>query len=218
MKRMDFHEMHNLHWGGRWKSSLRIWGSSCVRTRRQRLLVRFVRGVCCYELELLQNNKWVRRLPLSTISLKQQLIVAWGAFTQIDDVLIKTAKADSISLPPHVSRLLSMISNGNLRRALLSLEALYTQDHQFKTILPSHSLLSSRVQSSKDLEVVPRPDWEKYASKAAERLLAEQTPARLLEVRGMLYELLVHCIPAPLVLSVRLGLFPSVSFIVGADE
>lgn len=101
-----------------------------------------------------------------------------------------------------------MISTGNLRRALLSLEALYTQDHQFKTILPSHSLLSTGIQSSKDLEVVPRPDWEKYASKAAERLLAEQTPARLLEVRGMLYELLVHCIPAPLVLSVR-PTFPS---------
>ncbi|GAA5927968.1 replication factor C subunit 5 [Sporobolomyces koalae] len=120
---------------------------------------------------------------------------------QIDAVLQKTADLDHMPLPPHVSQLLSLISNGNLRRALLSLEALYTQDSTYNTISPSHSLLSTGVQSSKDLDVVPRPDWEKYAAKCAERVLGEQTPARLLEVRGMLYELLVHCIPAPLVLS-----------------
>jgi len=120
---------------------------------------------------------------------------------EIEKVLHKIAEKDSIDLPQHVSKLLSMISLGNLRRALLSLEALYTQDPTFKTILPTHSLLVTGVQSSKDLDLVPRPDWEKYCSKAAERLLAEQTPNRLLEIRGMLYELLVHCIPAPLILS-----------------
>ncbi|GAA5886950.1 hypothetical protein JCM16303_003069 [Sporobolomyces ruberrimus] len=120
---------------------------------------------------------------------------------QIDAVLQKTADTDGMPLPEHVSRLLSLISQGNLRRALLALEALYTQDSTYKTILPSHSLLSTGIQASKDLDVVPRPDWEKYAAKAAEKLLSEQTPQRLLEVRGMLYELLVHCIPAPLVLS-----------------
>lgn len=81
------------------------------------------------------------------------------------------------------------------------MEALYTQDSSYKSILPSHSLLSTGIQSSKDLDVVPRPDWEKYSSKTAERLLSEQTPQRLLEIRGMLYELLVHCIPATLVLA-----------------
>lgn len=106
-------------------------------------------------------------------------------------------------LPSHVSTLLARISNGNLRRALLSLEALHTQDPSFKTISPSHSLLTGEKQSASDLDSVPRPDWEKYAGKTAEKILGEQSPERLLEVRGMLYELLVHCIPAPLIISVR---------------
>ncbi|GAA5823304.1 hypothetical protein JCM10212_000822 [Sporobolomyces blumeae] len=131
------------------------------------------------------------------------LLLRVGAPTeeQIDAVLQKTADKDNMPVAPHVSRLLAMISSGNLRRALLSLEALYTQDPSFKTIKPDHSLLATGTQDSKDMDVVPRPDWEKYAAKAAEKVLAEQTPTKLLEVRGMLYELLVHCIPAPLVLA-----------------
>lgn len=111
-------------------------------------------------------------------------------------------------MPDHVSTLLARISQGNLRRALLSLEALNTQDPTFKTISSSHSLLTGSKQSASDLDSVPRPDWEKYAGKTAERILSEQTPERLLEVRGMLYELLVHCIPAPLIISVS-WLIPS---------
>jgi hypothetical protein len=53
-----------------------------------------------------------------------------------------------------------------------------------------------------NLDVIPRPDWEKYCSQVAARVLGEQSPERLLEVRGMLYELLVHCIPANTILSV----------------
>jgi replication factor C subunit 3/5 len=54
-----------------------------------------------------------------------------------------------------------------------------------------------------NVDVIPRPDWEKYCSQVALRILSEQSPDRLLEVRGMLYELLVHCIPANTILSVR---------------
>lgn len=122
---------------------------------------------------------------------------------QIDAVLQQTATKEGFSVPPHVSLLLARISSGNLRRALLSFEALYTQDPDWKTIKPDHSLLKTGKQDQRDIDTVPRPDWEKYAAKAAERILGEQTPERLLEVRGMFYELLVHCIPATLVLSVR---------------
>lgn len=105
-------------------------------------------------------------------------------------------------LPDHVATLLARLSQGNLRRALLSLEALSVQDPNFKTIQPSHSLLTGSRAKPADLDTVPRPDWEKYAGKAAEKILNDQSPEKLLEVRGMLYELLVHCIPAPLVISV----------------
>jgi replication factor C subunit 3/5 len=126
---------------------------------------------------------------------------------QICKVLAYAAKKERLSLPDHVSTILARISQGNLRRALLSLEALHTQDPSFKTVSASHSLLTGTKQSASDLDSVPRPDWEKYAGRAAEKILGDQTPERLLEVRGMLYELLVHCIPAPLIISVSLCLF-----------
>jgi replication factor C subunit 3/5 len=98
-------------------------------------------------------------------------------------------------LPPHVSALVARISDGNLRRAILSLEALHTQDPSFSSVRADGN--------DKDPDVVPRPDWEKYISRTAERILGEQSPERLLEIRGMLYELLVRCIPPSLILSVR---------------
>ncbi|GAA6001358.1 replication factor C subunit 5 [Rhodotorula paludigena] len=118
----------------------------------------------------------------------------------IEGVLKQTAVQEDVKLPDHVATLLARISYGNLRRALLSFEALHTQDPDFKTIKPDHSLLRGK-QDQRDIDTVPRPDWEKYAAKAAERILSEQTPERLLEVRGMFYELLVHCIPATLILT-----------------
>lgn len=132
-------------------------------------------------------------------------------------VLASVSKKEDLHLPPHVSLLLSKISQGNLRRALLSLEALHVQDPTFKTIPTSHSLLTGTKQSSTDVDVVPRPDWEKFAGKTAEKILKEQTPEKLLEVRGMLYELLVHCIPPSMVLNVSLFSFSSPSFRGTAD-
>jgi replication factor C subunit 3/5 len=124
-------------------------------------------------------------------------------FCQIDSVLQKTARAEELSVPPHVSLLISRISSGNLRRAILSLEALATQDPSFSSIKKDHSVLTTGKQAPGDIDSVPRPDWEKYAAQAAERILAKQSPEGLLEVRGMFYELLVHCLPAKLILSVR---------------
>ncbi len=47
---------------------------------------------------------------------------------------------------------------------------------------------------------MPRADWEAYVAETARRILQAQTPERLMEVRGRLYELLTHCIPPPVVL------------------
>ncbi|KAK4048886.1 Replication factor C (RF-C) subunit [Microbotryomycetes sp. JL201] len=120
---------------------------------------------------------------------------------QISHVLHYAASKEMFLLPDHVALLLARLSQGNLRRALLSLEALYVQDPAFKTISEQHTLLTGERAKASDLDTVPRPDWEKYAGRAAEKILGEQSPERLLEVRGMLYELLVHCIPATLIVS-----------------
>ncbi|KAM0787200.1 hypothetical protein ACM66B_006441 [Microbotryomycetes sp. NB124-2] len=120
---------------------------------------------------------------------------------QISQVLHYAAGKEMILLPDHVALLLARLSQGNLRRALLSLEALFVQDPTFKTISEQHPLLRGERAKASDLDTVPRPDWEKYAGRVAEKILGDQSPERLLEVRGMLYELLVHCIPATLIVS-----------------
>ena len=142
--------------------------------------------------------------------------------SKICKVLAHVSKKESLGLPPHVATVIASISAGNLRRAVLSLEALYVQDPSFKNISKSHSLLEGSIIRSEEMDSVPRPDWEKYASKTADRILSEQTPERLLEVRGMLYELLVHCIPAPIIISVRwfhpLLLRVSTNFLFGSSD
>ena len=42
-------------------------------------------------------------------------------------------------------------------------------------------------------------DWELYIAQIAAEILAEQSPKRLLQVRGRIYELLVNCIPPTLI-------------------
>jgi replication factor C subunit 3/5 len=112
--------------------------------------------------------------------------------SQMVKVIKYVGKKESLTVPDHIAEMLSRVSQGNLRRALLSMEALYTQDPTFSSIPPGQK---------EGLDTIPRPDWEKYCSKVTETILKEQTPEVLLEVRAMLYELLVHCIPPSLILS-----------------
>jgi replication factor C subunit 3/5 len=75
-----------------------------------------------------------------------------------------------------------------------------------------------------DTQTIDLPDWQRYVGEVARNILSEQTPRRcgltcvcarprpptahamclprLQEVRGQLYELLVHCIPPTVVLKV----------------
>lgn len=120
------------------------------------------------------------------------------------------AKKERLTVPQHYQILLARLSGGNLRRALLSFEAISVQDPTFskmkKDVIEDDNLLKME-----NLDVIPRPDWEKYCSQVAQRILSEQSPERLLEIRGMLYELLVHCIPANTILSVGDRTSPSTS-------
>ena len=53
-----------------------------------------------------------------------------------------------------------------------------------------------------DKTSVPPPDWEALVAQIADEIMAEHTPARLLQVRAKLYDLLSHCIPPTTVLKV----------------
>ena len=53
---------------------------------------------------------------------------------------------------------------------------------------------------------IAKPDWETYCHKVADLIVAEQSPARVMEVRAKFYELLSHCIPPTVILKVRFEL------------
>lgn len=53
-----------------------------------------------------------------------------------------------------------------------------------------------------DSTPVPPPDWEALVSLVADEILAERSPARLLQVRARLYDLLTHCIPPTTIIKV----------------
>jgi replication factor C subunit 3/5 len=61
-----------------------------------------------------------------------------------------------------------------------------------------------------DLKIA-KPDWESYCQKVADLIVAEQSPARVIEVRTKLYELLSHCIPPTVVLKACLCFHSSYS-------
>jgi hypothetical protein len=55
-----------------------------------------------------------------------------------------------------------------------------------------------------DKTPIPPPDWEALISMVADEILAERSPARILQVRERLYDLLTHCIPPTTVLKVSI--------------
>jgi replication factor C subunit 3/5 len=75
-------------------------------------------------------------------------------------------------------------SSRNLRRAILMLEACHVQKRD--------GLTSN--------QPVQKSDWELYIAQLAIDIDAEQTPQRLMAAREKLYEFLVNCIPANVIL------------------
>lgn len=99
-------------------------------------------------------------------------------------MLIGTAKKESCTCPFELAIKIAEQCDRNLRRSLLMLEAARVQSgsHMLQDNLP-----------------LPLPDWELYIVRVAREILQEQSPAKLLAVRDMLYELLTHCIPADVI-------------------
>lgn len=107
---------------------------------------------------------------------------------QIASVLKTVARKESITLPDELAINLARSSNRNLRRALLMLESCH---------------VTSRDDSGKTLPAqmtIPKTDWERYISQLASEIVKEQSPKRLMAAREKLYELLINCIPAQVIL------------------
>jgi replication factor C subunit 3/5 len=65
-------------------------------------------------------------------------------------------------------------------------------------------LETSRVHSGSNVlkaeEGIQKTDWELYIMNLAKDIVQEQSPQKLMAVREKLYELLVNCIPATIIL------------------
>jgi len=101
---------------------------------------------------------------------------------EIVGVLMNVSKKEGCSLPSELATRIAEKSNRNLRRAILMLEACKVAQYPFQ---PDQAII--------DL------DWEVFLKATAQHIVAEQTPKQLQEVRGRLYELLTHCIPADVI-------------------
>lgn len=101
---------------------------------------------------------------------------------QIADILVSIASKEECTMPTKLALRIAEKSGRNLRRAILLAEGCKVQQPQLKS--------DQHIQEL---------DWEIYLRETANLIVKEQTPRRLLEVRGRLYELLSHCIPAEVI-------------------
>jgi len=109
--------------------------------------------------------------------------VAAPSSDEMAEVLHHVAKKEGFDLPDERAIEIVEDANGNLRKAILVLEALKMQ--------------------STDLDkpiTIAKPDWETYCQKVADMIMQEQSPQRVMEVRAKFYELLSHCIPPTVIL------------------
>ncbi|XP_075824539.1 replication factor C subunit 3-like [Microtus pennsylvanicus] len=102
---------------------------------------------------------------------------------KICSVLSSVCKKEGLALPSELAHRLAEKSCRNLRKALLMCEACRVQQYPF----------------TEDHEI-PETDWEVHLRETANATVSQQTPQRLLEVRGRLYELLTHCIPPEMIM------------------
>ncbi|XP_047322103.1 replication factor C subunit 3 [Impatiens glandulifera] len=102
---------------------------------------------------------------------------------QIIRVLEFIGKKEGLQLPSGFASCIAEKSNRNLRRAILAFETCRVQQYPFTSN-----------------QTIPPMDWEEYVSEIASDIMKEQSPKRLFQVRGKLYELLVNCIPPEIIL------------------
>lgn len=112
--------------------------------------------------------------------------VAAPSEDEICDVLKSVGQKERFTDVDALNRRIARESGRNLRRALLMYEAVHAQNEVVSEKTP-----------------IPPPDWEALISQIADEIMAEHTPARIVQVRAKLYDLLTHCIPATTILKVR---------------
>jgi len=146
--------------------------------------------------------------------------VAAPTHDDICKVLKKVGNAENWPEAEGLSRRIAKESGRNLRRALLMFEAVHAQKYVSTIGLMSYVADSvDRSEKVTDKTSIPPPDWEALIAQVADEIMEEHTPARILQVRAKLYDLLSHCIPATTILKVNTagtGSFEAPSRLIGS--
>ncbi|OQR79058.1 replication factor C subunit 3-like [Tropilaelaps mercedesae] len=103
------------------------------------------------------------------------------ATDEIVGILQGISKRENLTLPGELANRIAVESFGNLRKAILMLEAMRVKQYPF----------------SPNQDVV-LPDWEIYIRDTANEIIKEQSPQKLFAVRERIYELLSHLVPPQL--------------------
>lgn len=106
---------------------------------------------------------------------------------EIVQILQSTCRKEGLNLPISLAQKIAIKSDRNLRCALLMCEVCRVQQYPF----------------SEDQDVM-QSDWSVFIRETANMIVQQQSPRRLMEVRGRLYELLSHCIPPDLIIKTLL--------------
>eukprot|EP00126_Sphaerothecum_destruens_P007577 Sdes_comp19900_c0_seq3m12282 len=102
---------------------------------------------------------------------------------EIMRVLEKISQSEGIELPVVLAERIATVSERNLRKAILTLEA-----------------CKAKSSTLTEKSSIPITDWEQFLKETSSKILGEQTPQRLLEIRSRLYELMSHCIPPSVII------------------
>jgi replication factor C subunit 3/5 len=109
------------------------------------------------------------------------------------------ATKERITLNDELNVSIARESDRNLRRAILMLEC--SRVAAAGDVLPTgRSRSAPRITALSKDSIVPKTDWEMYISQLVADVKEEQSPARLMAAREKLYELLVNCIPASVIM------------------
>lgn len=111
--------------------------------------------------------------------------VAAPSHDDICSALKAVATKEKVTLPDQLAVGIAQESSRNLRRAMLMFET--SRVHAGSTVL-------------KIEQGIQKTDWELYIINLAKDITKEQSPAKLMATREKLYELLINCIPATVIL------------------
>lgn len=103
---------------------------------------------------------------------------------EIISILCLTAKKEGLNLPGELANRIADKACGNLRRAILMLEACRVQNYP---------------KDFTSEQQVSEPDWQIFIKEVARKITHEQSKNKLAEVRNDLYELLTHSIPSDII-------------------